>query len=143
MPDIFYLKKIEQMLDKFYNSGEFEQSMNYLFEKFESRFEIFDLLVKYFEKNRLFEIGLSPDMLCDAIKNTFANFKNFADCAEFDRMTNPKCKKKDDFEGNAKLKSACFEFLKDTGMTHKYLPGFENFPRKKTCEVYTNQTLFQ
>lgn len=140
--DICYLKKIEQMLDKFYNSGEFEKSMNYLFEKFESHFEIFDMLVKYFEKNRLFEIGLSPDMLCDAIKNTFANFKDFADCAEFDRMTNPKCKKKDDFEGNAKLKSACFEFLKDTGMTHKYLPGFENFPAKKLVKFIQIRRFF-
>ncbi|UKI38634.1 MAG: DUF4080 domain-containing protein [Clostridiales bacterium] len=52
--DIFILK-IEQMLDKFYNSGEFEQSMNYLFEKnLKAVFEIFDLLVKYFEKKTVF-----------------------------------------------------------------------------------------
>lgn len=140
--DICYLKKIEQMLDRFYNSGEFENSIDYLFKRFESKFDIFARLAKYFEKERLFEIGLSPDMFCDAVKDAFCDFDGFSDYVEFDRMTNPKCKKKDDFGKDEKFKSACFEFLKDTEMTHKYLPEFKNFPAKKLVKFIQIRRFF-
>lgn len=140
--DICYLKKIEQVLDKYYNSGEFEKSINYLFDKFESRFEIFDRIAAHFEKNHLFEIGLSPDMLCDVLIDVFCEFDDFADYVNFDRMTNAKCKKKNNFEKNPHFKEACFEFLKDEKNIQKYLCDFKDFSAKKLVKFIRIERFF-
>ena len=94
--DLCYLKKIETALDRYYNSGDFKNSIDYLFDKFDNKFEIFDKIVAHFNKNNLFDVGVSLDMLFDELICIFSDFgKDFSDHVNFDRMLNQKCKIKD------------------------------------------------
>ncbi len=141
-----YLKKIENVLDKYYNSGDFSKSMDYLFEKHKSKFDIFDKLVCHFEKNNLFEIGLSLDMLYDELITAFSSYgKEFADCVNFDRILNRKCKIKSNLDEDYDFKEKCFEFLKNEENVKKYLADFLNssdISAKKIIKLVRFEELF-
>lgn len=49
--DILVLKKTENVLERYCNSGVFEKSMNYLFGKYDSAFEMLFEIAEFFEEN--------------------------------------------------------------------------------------------
>ena len=141
--DICYLKKIENVLDSYYNSGDYKYTMEYIFKNFESVFDAFDVLVKYYEKNGLFKIGLSHDARCDAMLGAFDFFDDeFKDSVGFDRMLNRKCKIRSISSHNEKFKEKCFEFLRNTDNLNKYLCEFKEIPAKKIIKFILIERFF-
>lgn len=57
--DIIRLKGIEEMVEVYYNSHQFEQTIRELEQEFESPFVMFEKLAQYYEKNGLFAEGHS------------------------------------------------------------------------------------
>lgn len=141
--DLCYLKKIETVLDRYYNSGDFKKSIDYLFDKFENRFDIFDRIVAHFNKNNLFDVGVSLDMLFNELISIFSYLgKDFSDCVNFDRMLNLKCKIKSNIDDNENFKEQCFEFLKNKENIEKYLPEFSDLAPKKIIKLIRIEEFF-
>jgi len=117
--EIIKLKGIEDTLEKFYNSGDFSRSMDFLFEKISSPFAIFERIYDYYTQNGLFDRAVSLEMRYDILEQVFL-YDGFSDCVKADRLTNKKAKMP--YENEKEFKEQCFEFLKNDKNIQKYLP---------------------
>ena len=57
--DILLLKGIEEVFERYNNSGIFENSIKYLLKKWDSPFEFFKDLWKFYERNGCNKVGQS------------------------------------------------------------------------------------
>lgn len=126
--ELIKLKFIEDLLDKYYNSGDFKRCMEFLFERLSSPFEVFETIYCYYEKNGLFEKSISLEARYEVLGEIFT-YDGFSDCIKADRLTNHKAKMP--YENEPHFKEQCFEFLKNEDNIKKYLPHFMGeAPRK-------------
>ncbi len=65
--ELLELKRIEQVLDKYYNSGAFKNIMDHLLNRASSPDTLFEKIAEHFEENGYFGIGLSRDRLYDIL----------------------------------------------------------------------------
>lgn len=117
--EMIKLKYIEDLFEKYYNSGAFKRSMNFLFDKSTSAFSVFSEIYEYYKKNALFDRAISIEMRYDILNEIF-DFPQFSDYVKADRLTNPKVKMP--YESRIDFKERCFEFLKKEEKLKKYLP---------------------
>ncbi|NLI57769.1 MAG: B12-binding domain-containing radical SAM protein [Clostridium sp.] len=135
------LKKIEKMVDRYYNSGRFSKSIHYIIENFfNSPFEFYEELSLFYEKEGLFmrsissrelytvllkfidslNININKNLICELLKFDFIVSHKTSNYPEgIEKIQIPK------------LKERIFEFLKDSGNIKKYLPEYLNEPAKK------------
>lgn len=138
--ELIELKHIENVLDKYYNSGDFKYTMNYLFEKYESCYEIFEKIANHYLKNGLFDIAVSCDGQYDELEKIFGDFDGIKDCIRMDRMLNKKAKLL--YEQDEKFKALCFDFLKNKALVKKYLPHLKDASAKKLYGLLRFEKLF-
>jgi len=73
--EIILLKRVEEVLDKYYNSNKFENILNYLVPKFESPFQFFYKLGQFFHNSGFFNRNVSSSdyykIFIDFFKSTF------------------------------------------------------------------------
>lgn len=119
--EIICLKGIEDIFEKYYNSGDFKRSMNFLFEKEASLFDIFERIYFYYRDNGLLERAVSLEERYEILENIFS-FENFKDFVRADRLTNKKAKMP--YESEKEFKEQCFRFLKNEKNIEKYLPQY-------------------
>ena len=129
--EIIKLKFIEELLERYYNSGDFTRCMDLLFEREESAFGIFEKIYDYFSTNALFDRSVSLEAHYELLEKIFP-YEGFSDCARADRLTNKKAKLS--YENEKEFKEACFEFLKKKENVEKYLPAYISLPPRK---IYT------
>lgn len=136
--DIVYLKDIEHVLDAYYNSGVFKNTFDYLFDKYEDRFMIFDRLRSHFETNGLYDISLSYDRLYDEMEKVFPKEGDgFRDSLYLDRYMNKNAKIKPLECVDDAFLQRCYDFFKDDDKMKKYYSEFYNVPAKKTAKFLT------
>ena len=126
--EIIKLKYIEEVFEKYYNSGDFKRSMEFLFDKKASAFSVFEEIFEYYKKNTLFDRAISLEMRYDILNEIF-DFPEFSDYVKADRLTNPKAKMP--YESRVDFKERCFEFLKKEENIKKYLPHFSGQAARK------------
>ncbi len=129
--EIIKLKFIETVFDKYYNSGDFKRSMDFLFDRVKSPFEIFERISDYFCENNLFDIPVSLEAYYEMLEKIFP-YDGFGDYVRVDRLTNRKAKLS--YENEPEFKERCFEFLKRQENLENYLPKFKGMPPRK---IYT------
>ncbi len=129
--EVIKLKHIEEVFERYYNSGDFSRSMDYLFSHNKSPFKIFEFIADYFVKNNLLEIPVSLEKHYEILEKLFPS-EEFSDCVRTDRLTNRKAKLS--YENEPEFKNRCFEFLKNEKNVEKYLPEYKGLPPRK---IYT------
>lgn len=129
--EIIKLKAIEDIFDKYYNSGNFKRSINFLSKHIASPFEIFERIYIYFEEHNLFEQSISLESHYEILEKIFP-YDGFCDYVKADRLTNKKAKLP--YENELIFKERCFEFLKNEKNVEKYLPYYKGLPPRK---IYT------
>ena len=123
--EIIKLKNVETVFDKYYNSGDFKRSMDFLFGRFKSPFEIFERISNYFCENNLFKTPVSLEAHYEMLEKIFP-YDGFRDYVRVDRLTNRKAKLS--YENEPEFKERCFDFLKRQENIEKYLPKFKGMP---------------
>ena len=129
--EIIKLKGIENIFDRYYNSGDFKRTMDFLFERIKSPYEIFETIYDYFITHSFLEKSIPLEKYYEILPEIFS-FEGIADYARADRLTNKKAKLS--YENDIGFKSQCFEFLKKEENIEKYLPGFSGMAPRK---IYT------
>ena len=129
--EIIKLKFIEELLERYYNSGDFTRCMDFLFEREESAFGVFEKIYDYFTQNDLFDRSVSLEAHYESLEKAFT-YKGFSDCVKADRLTNKKAKLS--YENEKEFKEECFEFLKKKENIEKYLPAYISLQPRK---IYT------
>lgn len=79
--EIRQLKRVEQMVETFYNSAQFTQSVPYLLTFFNSPFDLFDALGTYYKKNNLFVMTPARSRRYDIVLE-FAESLNQSICSD-------------------------------------------------------------
>lgn len=66
--EILALKQIEEMVEVYYNSDQFEHVLSYLVPFFDSPYAFYEALGQYYEENRLFGIGFKREARYEALR---------------------------------------------------------------------------
>ncbi len=85
--EILKLKSIEYVLDRYYNSEIFQNSIRYLIKRYHSPYEMFESLAGFFEERGLFSIGISQSGLFGYLAE-FCEDELFRDYLKLDYFMN-------------------------------------------------------
>lgn len=141
--DILKLKDIEDVLEKYYNSGTFVSSVEYFINNYfsDSAYKFFESLADYFEEKGYTGQSISRKNLYE-ILNSYAKEKYTDDKIEsviiFDYCTHYKDNLS--FMKDCGLKERAFEFLKESKFVEKYFPHFKD---EKPVQIYKNLRFYK
>lgn len=88
--DIKLLKGIDLVVDKFYNSGNFKNSLKYLLKEYNSPFDFFQKLYEFYKSNGYQKVGISKEGLYDILYLFNKNDELFCDILKLDFLLNNK-----------------------------------------------------
>ena len=138
--DIIKLKGIEEIVEKYYNSGVFEKAIQYILcNNYESPFKFFEEMAFYFEDKGLNRISNSRKSLYDILfefyrEKRLNNVNEFSDYLKYDFVLHQKGASlpywayKEPVKG---FREKCFEFLKNENHIKEFLPQYIGIPAKK------------
>ncbi len=84
--DVLLLKGIEEVFERYYNSGVFRGAMEYLLEKYNSPFEMFKKLWLFYDGNGYNKVGQSRNSLYEILSH-FCDDELFCDILKLDYFT--------------------------------------------------------
>lgn len=152
--DILKMKRIEEMLEVYYNSGQFEIAMKVLGCAFESAFDMFYKLGEHYENHKLFGMSHSRirrcEILLDFVKEEWKDKEDFDDRYEcmrqalvFDLYYRENSKSRPIWAGDAgAFKIITHFYCKNGKMSHiepfqyDFLSAFDTFPVKKEEQLW-------
>lgn len=137
--DVIRLKQIEEMVEVYYNSGQFRNTMGHLEEEFADAFSMYEALAKYYEKNNLFERNHSRitryEILLDFIREKAVKeisapgeelLKKYREWLTLDLYLRENVKNRPAFLGeSAVTKEETAAFYKEEAENFRYLKGYE------------------
>jgi len=138
--DIIRLKGLEEMVEVYWNSGIFTNSIELIINNFySSSFKFFEELWKYWKNNGYHHTSHSKNKLYEVLSE-FYNWNKFDDCEVFNEIlkldflkntkTNslPLIFKRVEIDG---FKNKCHQFLQNPKNIEQYLPMYEGVPAKQ------------
>jgi len=148
---IIKLKEIEELVERYYNSGKFQRSLEYLIKTTgKSAFEFFDDLSLYWKENGLYERSISSRELYTILINYLtstesADMSKVNELLKFDFLSTdstnnlPKEVNRESHINNDRI----FAFLKKDENIKKYLPHFEGIlPKNIFKHIHIELFLF-
>lgn len=89
--ELLRLKRVEHVLDRYYNSSAFSNAMGYLLDMADSPYHLFEKIASHFEAEGCFDIGLSRDRLYSLLAEIFGGglFKDLLKLDYFMNSNNP------------------------------------------------------
>ncbi|MBE5888744.1 MAG: DUF4080 domain-containing protein [Lachnospiraceae bacterium] len=146
--EILKMKRVEEMLEVYYNSGQFEITMKVLKHKYDSAFAMFQKLGDYYEAHGLFGMSHSRikrcEILMDFVKEEFARREDCAEVCEcirqalvFDLYYRENSKSRPAWAGDSgNFKKLTHFYCKNGKMSHvepfdyDFLGDLQQFPQK-------------
>ncbi|MGN1157999.1 MAG: B12-binding domain-containing radical SAM protein [Agathobacter sp.] len=146
--EVLKMKRVEEMLEVYYNSGQYEIAMQVLKHKFESAFEMFQKLGDYYENQGLFGMSHSRisrlEILMDFVKEEFGQREDKEEVLEcirqalvFDLYYRENSKSRPAWAGDAgAFKQITHFYCKNGKMSHveafeyDFLGNLKQFPKK-------------
>lgn len=139
--EVTKLKNIEDMVERFFNSGRFSKTLEYIIKGFfSSPFDFYEKLSKYFKYKGFFKRSLSSRDLYTVILNFVCESELGIDMERVNELL------KFDFlvsnntnnlplglirNMDLSFKEKCFEFLKSEEYVSEYIPNFVGVPAKQ------------
>ena len=149
--EVLKMKRVEEMLEVYYNSGQYEITMQVLKHKFESAFEMFQKLGDYYENHGLFGMSHSRirrcEILMDFVKEEFGYEEEIYECIRqalvFDLYYRENSKSRPGWAGDAgAFKQITHFYCKNGKMSHveafeyDFLGDLKQFPKKSGKEYW-------
>lgn len=138
--DILTLKAVEELVERYYNSGRFAISLRYITRKiFQTPFDFFYSFSKYFNACGYYERPIGSKELYGALYEfieTITDQNRLNLIKDLLRLDFLKCDSSGSLPDILKsnipkgFKEECFQFLKDEDNIKKYLPGFTGMAAK-------------
>lgn len=139
--DIVKLKRIEEVLERYYNSARFERSLKYIINGFfDSPFEFFEEFSLFYLKEGCFERSISSRELYTILLKFIAESNRKVDLTLLNELLKFDFLISDNTNNlpvgierifKESFKTKCFEFLKTSDNIAKFLPDFCGEPPKK------------
>ena len=136
--DVIRLKKIEEMVEVYYNSGQFRNTMEQLEQAYASSFEMYGALADYYEKNGLFRLSHSRiaryEILYHFIEETEGaeRIAGYREWLTLDLYLRDNVKNRPAFLGENRVKpDEAAAFYKAEEEERRYLSGYESYDRRQ------------
>ncbi len=136
--DILVLKGVEEMVEVYYNSRQFENSLDWLEGYFPSAFAMYETLAGYYEAKELNGISHSRmaryEILLDFVKEilNIEETRVFTQILTYDLYLRENVKSRPAWAANQEpFKAAYVEFFKNEESREKYFSGYEGYTTKQ------------
>ena len=135
--DVIRLKKVEEMVEVHYNSGQFANTMEHLVKEFPSPFDLYAELGEYYEKNGLFGINHSRlaryENLWQFIRTQIPDrADSYREWLTLDLYLRENVKNRPAFAGeNQVTKEEMTAFYREEAETHRYLKEYDGFDARQ------------
>jgi len=137
--EIIKLKSIEELVEKYYNEGYFENSLEYIITNFyEGPFDFYEDLSQYWEENNYYELSISRTRLYEILMDfysykAFKGLELFKEILKYDFIKNNKNAKLPlgFYTNNILSQEVIHRILKDEVLLDKYLAHYKDLPTKK------------
>ena len=136
--NVIRLKKIEEMVEVYYNSGQFRNTMEQLEQAYASSFEMYGALADYYEKNGLFRLSHSRiaryEILYHFIEETEGaeRIAGYREWLTLDLYLRDNVKNRPAFLGENRVKpDEAAAFYKAEEEERRYLSGYEGYDRRQ------------
>jgi len=144
--DVLRLKQVEDMVEVYYNSGQFVMTVYYLEHFFETPFDLYQALGKYYEENGLTGLSHSRIARYDILlrffkeeivtKNQEASLELFAQIMVYDLYLRENLKSRPKFAREyGEHKTLYREFYENEDEVRDLLPGYEDYSSKFMSRV--------
>ena len=135
--DVLLLKMVEQMVEVYYNSGQFSYTLRHLEKEYTSPFQLYLELGQYYEKHELhlkshsriarYEIMLG---FIESLKTGREDF--YRELLTFDLYLRENVKNRPEFAGGYQVsKELLNEFYEAESNEHQYLKGYEQYDKRQ------------
>lgn len=135
--DVLKLKRIEEMVEVYYNSGQFQYTLKQLVKAFDSPFEMYEALGEYYETKGLhlvshsrvtrYEILLDFARRCDPQREEL-----YRELLVFDLYLRENMKNRPEFAGEYTVgKEELSAFYEEEAKEHRYLQGYEEYDKRQ------------
>lgn len=140
--DVLRLKQVEDVVEVYYNSGQFEMSIQFLEHFFMTPFALYEALGQYYEAHNLFGVNHTRmaryDILLDFFKEqvTDGDAEVFAEILVYDLYLRENLKSRPKFAKEyGEYKKAYREFYEDEERVKALLPGYEDYSSKVLSRI--------
>lgn len=135
--EVLQLKLVEEMVEVYYNSGQFTYTLRRLEQEFSSPFELYLALGEYYEKHELHLMSHSRitryEILLGFIRSLVnLDEKLYKELLTFDLYLRENVKNRPDFAGEYKVeKEKLNDFYDIEAQKHKFLKGYEGYDKRQ------------
>ena len=135
--DVLRLKGVEEMVEVYYNSGQFTKTLPELEKGFEDSFGMYDALASYYEKNGYHLVSHTRAARYEILRSFAAeqmpeNGQRIRELLTYDYYLRENAKSRPDFAGEYPIgKQELREFYETETTEQKYLTGYENYDKNQ------------
>lgn len=135
--EIMLLKRVEEMVEVYYNSGQFSYTLRQLENEFESPFELYLRLGEYYEKHELHMMSHARitryEIMLDFIQSLGTNREAlYRELLTFDLYLRENVKNRPAFSGEyAVEKMELNQFYEKEAVEHRYLKGYNQYDKRQ------------
>ena len=135
--EMLRLKGVEEMVETYYNSGQFTNTLDELLNYFSSAFLMYERLYKYYEESGLHTLNHSRasryEILLTFVQETVPEeTERFRELLTYDYYLRENAKNRPDFAGVYRLdKEEIYEFYEKVFEDRRYLRGYEGFSKNQ------------
>lgn len=135
--DIIRLKGVEEMVEVYYNSGQFTNTLNVLEERFPSPFALYEALRVYYEKNNLNTVSHSrvaryEILFAFAVRHDGERKEMYRELLTYDLYLRDNMKSRPSFAGEQTVsKEEMAAFYEREAKEHRYLKGYEQYDKRQ------------
>ena len=144
--EVLKLKRIEEVLEVYYNSRQFENTMEYLLKFFNNPFEMYEYIADYYDRNNLFSVKHSRisryNILLDMVKSDLFNTKEndeyeiVRQLLVHDLYLREKVKSRPEFaEDIDQYKNVYNEYYKNEENIRNVLPNYSQYDTKQIARM--------
>ena len=140
--DVLRLKQVEDVVEVYYNSGQFEMAIQFLEHFFKTPFALYEALGEYYEERGLFGVNHTRiaryEILLDFFKErvTDGDVEAFAEILVYDLYLRENLKSRPKFAKDyGEYKKLYREFYEDVERVKELLPGYEDYSSKVLSRV--------
>lgn len=145
--DILTLKMVEEMVEVYYNSGQFSYTLRQLEKEFDSPFELYLNLGKYYENHELHLMNHARitryEILLGFIRSLETGKEElYKELLTFDLYLRENMKNRPAFAGEHLVdKDVLHEFYERESQEHEYLTGYDSYDKRQLRKM-THMELF-
>lgn len=134
--DVIRLKKIEEMVEVYYNSGQFRNTMEHMEKEFTGAFAMYSALADYYDANGLFQVSHSRiaryEILSRFLEEYTGNAAAYAEWLTLDLYLRDNVKNRPQFlPGNTVDSDEAAAFYKKEEEERRYLKSYTGYDRRQ------------